>query len=675
MKIKSGVSIGVLLLVNALAWATSDEPTFARYHSPGELTQAFKTLAEKNRTIVERHVLARSAAGREVALFEIGPEVGQPQKHLPAVLVLANMDGANPLATEAALYLAKLLVGASDSRKDKTWYVLPLGNSDAADRFFQKPLRKDPGNGRPVNADMDDQIEEDGPDDLDGNGIITQMRVKDPEGEWLPVPGEPRLLKKADWDKGEKGVYKLYSEGQDDDRDGQYNEDGPGGVNIGVNFPHLFRFFTATGGNWAGSEAESYYLIRFAFAHPEIAMVVTFGDANFCLTPPKGGRKGEADLTKIKIPKDIGKFLNVDAERTYTMAEIMEIAKQLAPPGYEIAESDVASFLELGAVVNPLPADLNFYSELSGKYKEFLKQNKLDGSRLEPADARDGSPELWAYYHLGLPSFALDFWTPPETKKEEAGAPALTPEKLEGMSNEEFVALGVEKIAAFLKASGAPADVKADMLLSAVKGGAMTTKKMAEMLRQLPKSKGDEGANAREKALLDFSDKELAGKGFVDWKPFRHPQLGEVEIGGFVPFADTAPPPAMVETLLAGQVPWALRLAEQLPRIGIQGVDVKGLGNGLFRLKVWAENSGYLPYPCAMGVRNQRVLPVIIELDGSDFSLIEGRKRMTIPEIAGHGAKAVSWIVRAATPVSLTVRIVTANAGSARRAIKLGGEK
>ena len=73
-------------------------------------------------------------------------------------------------------------------------------------------------------------------------------------------------------------------------------------------------------------------------------------------------------------------------------------------------------------------------------YKEYLKKSKLDEKRQETARAKDGSFELWAYYHMGLPSFSLDFWTLPELK-EEKKEEAITPDKLEKMSNDEFIAL------------------------------------------------------------------------------------------------------------------------------------------------------------------------------------------------------------------------------------------
>jgi len=206
----------------------------------------------------------------------------------------------------------------------------------------------------------------------------------------------------------------------------------------------------------------------------------------------------------------------------------------------------------------------------------------------------------------------MDFWTLPEVKEEKKEEAAITPEKLEKMSNEDFIALGEEKISEFLKSSGAPPNFNAKMVMDAVKNGMMTTEKMAEMLRQMPKPKSKEGGDPKEKTLLAFSDKELDGKGFVEWKPYKHPTLGEVEIGGVVPYASNTPPARMIEKLLKGQVPWVFQIAEKMARIKINKTEVKALGAGLYRVKAWIENTGYLPYPTAMGKRNNRILPVIV---------------------------------------------------------------
>jgi hypothetical protein len=677
MKQKKGF-ISVIILMFTLMMVTTgfagQEFKFDKYHTPDELNNAMKSLSKKHSKVSKIHKIAISPGGTSVELIEIGPEVKKQKKTLPAVFVAANMEGVVPISSEAAIYLAKSILEKPETRKDRTWYILPFGNPDAAKNYFKKPLYKNSRNKKPYNDDMDDRTDEDGLEDLDKNGIITSMRVKDPEGKWMTVPGEPRLMKKADWSKGEIGEYKLYTEGIDNDRDGKYNEDGPGGVNVGVNFPHLFKFFKKDGGPWAGSEEESFNLIKFINERKEIAIVFTFGDTNFCKEPPRGGRKGSADFAKIKIPKRFAKIFNVDVDKTYTMKEVMEMAQKIVPEGFELTESMLASFLGLGAVVNPLPADLKFYKELSEDYEEYLKKSKLDAKRLETAKAKDGSFELWAYYHLGLPTFSMDFWTlpKPEKKKKEKGS-EITAEKLEKMSKEEFLALGEEKIDAFLKSAGAPKNVKAKMLIGAVKGGMMTPKKMAEMMKTMPKPKDEEGGDPDEKALLTFSDKQLEGKGFIDWKKFKHPTLGQVEIGGIVPFANNTPPASMIEDLLKGQVPWVLKIADKTPKIKISKIKVKPMGSGLYSVKAWVENSGYLPYPTAMGVRNKRIPPIVLTVKGQSFKIIEGKKRSLINNIGGNQMKLVKWILQADEPVKLYLKATSPTIIDSVKGFNLGG--
>jgi hypothetical protein len=665
------VVLGLLALASLCAAA---DLTFDRYHNPAELVAVVQDMARANPGIAKVHLLAKSPGGRDVVMIEIGPETAKTAKALPAIFVAADMEGSVPLSSEAALYLAKLVLEKADMRADRTWYILLCGNPDAASLYFAKPQRRDPRNFKPMNDDKDDAVDEDGPDDLNGDGLITQMRVKDPEGEWIPIPGQPRLMKRADWAKGEKGIYKIYSEGLDNDGDGQYNEDGLGGVNVGVNFPQMFKYFAPDGGPWPGSETESFALMKFFDAHREVGLMFVFGEANFCMAPPRGGRRGEADLTQIKIPERIATAINADPNKNYTMPEIIELVKPLVPPGVEVTEGLIASALGLGGAVNPMEDDLKFYKEFSDKYKEFLKTNKLDAKRLDPPPDKDGSVELWAYYHLGLPTFAMDFWTLPEPK-EEKKADEITLEKLEKMTNDEFIALGEDKINAFLKSSGAPDQFKAKQVIDMLKGGQLDTKKMAEMMKQMPKPPSAEGIDPKDKALLAWSDAELGGKGFVDWKPFKHPTLGDIEVGGAVPYADNTPPAKMIDALLKGQVPWAFELAKNMARIKIADAKVKALGAGVYEVKVWVENTGTLPYPTAMGRRNQRILPVILTFEGAGFEIVDGKKRSLVPSVQGHGTAPVTWILRAEKPVKLVIKAETQVAWGDSRTIELGGVK
>ncbi len=642
---------------------------FDRYHSPQEVNTALAAFNKANPARTALHKIAASRGGVDLTVLEIGPDVGKKPRQVPAVLVVANMEGVLPLATEAALALAERVLADANAAKSLTWFILPNGNPDAAARYFRKPLVADERNAGPWNDDLDDQVDEDGPDDLDGNGLITDMRVKDPAGEWIPVEGEPRLMRKADTSKGEKGIYKIYTEGIDNDGDGEYNEDPPGGTNIAITFPHLFHPWTPTGGRWPGSEPETFGVMKFAIDHPEIAMTFAFGASNLCLQPPAGGRQGSFDASAIKIPEKIAAQFGADPGRTYSMSEIIEMVRPLAPPGYEITEGMIGSFLGLGAIVNPLEDDLKFYKELSANYTEFLKANKLDAKRLDPPQPKDGSFELWSYYHLGVPVFTMDLWTLPDVKAAEKEKSGITAESLEAMTPDAFVALGEAKIAAFLQEVGAPDNIKPPMLLEGVKSGKMTPRQMAGMLKQMPKPKDSAGADPKQKAQLAFSDKELQGKGFVAWAAYKHPTLGDVEIGGLVPFGDTTPPAAMVKTLLDGQVPWVLKLAEKLPRLKILETEARPRGAGVYAVTVWVENTGYLPFPTAMGRKNQHVGPAVVLLGGREgakaLTFVSGRARTPINEVDGGRSVKLEWIVQVPPAMAgLDVVLESANAWS-----------
>jgi len=237
------------------------------------------------------------------------------------------------------------------------------------------------------------------------------------------------------------------------------------------------------------------------------------------------------------------------------------------------------------------------------------------------------------------------------------------------------MALGENKVDAFFKSVGAPDQFNAKKLFEAFEGGQMDTRKMAEMLRQMPKPPDEGGIDPKEKALLAWSDKELDGRGFVDWQAYKHPTLEEVEIGGFVPFTDNSPPVGMIEELVKGQVPWVLEISRKMARIKISKTKIKSLGAGVYEVKVWVDNTGILPYPTAMGLRTQRILPVIITLNGDGIKIIEGKARSPVPAIPGLGSKEVTWMIRAPKSARIEVKAETQCAWRDSLTIDLGGTK
>ncbi|MFA6126253.1 MAG: M14 family metallopeptidase [Bacteroidales bacterium] len=402
-----------------LAWpfaALAQEPEFNKFHTPAEIDTYLASLAKSNPDQVKIHTLAKSFKGLDYQMVEIGRETASAAKKNPAVLVVANLEGTTPLASEGALFLIGELLKKPELSSKLTWYILTCGNPDGANRFFERPLSVDGRNFRPWNDDMDELTDEDGPEDLNGDGLITQMRVKEPDGSYIPDPKDPRLMKRADPAKGEVGIYKLYPEGMDNDGDGQYNEDSQGGTNIGITFPFLYGYNQTGTGAWSGSESEIYSLMQFMNAHPEITLTMTYGSTNFCLAPLKGGRKSQVNLSAIKLSPRNARMLNADPDKTYSLDEVKEMIRVTVPPGTTVDDAMVAGMLDMGAVINPVDADSKLYTALADKYKKYLKEKGWTAKRVDPPREKDGTFELWTYYQLGLPSFSMDFWAMPKPK-------------------------------------------------------------------------------------------------------------------------------------------------------------------------------------------------------------------------------------------------------------------
>mgnify|MGYP006282503719 CR=1 FL=1 len=662
----------LLLLMPASVCALSFSGNYP-YNGPEEVNKRIRQIRQAGGEMARIHNLATSPGGNDLLLLEIGSEAGSETKNNPAILVVGNMDGTRPLSTEAALDLAGRLIDDSSHYENLTWYILPVGNPDAYSRFFSGLLYVDARNFARHNDDMDEMTDEDGYNDLDGNGAITMMRVKSPDGTWIPVSEDPRLMRKADYKDGEKGIYKLYDEGLDDDNDGKYNEDGKGGTNVNANFPHLFEFFKPASGLYPGSSPEAYGILRFAFEHPGIAMTFSFGSTNFLLSPPRGGRKGSVDMEKISIPEEMAEMLGFDPSRTYSMQEIMEKVQPMMPAGMEVDESMIASFLGLGAIVNPLEKDMVFYNSISDEYKKYLKDKTGENERLEPAAAKDGSFELWSYYHLGVPVFSMDLWGVPKKKEEKKESSGITIESLESMTAEQFIAQGEEKIGLFLKENGAPAEFSAERLTGMMKGGQFSPKQMAGMIKQMPKPAGDtKKGDPREQSLIAFSDQALGGAAFVDWKEYDHPELGTVEIGGFMPFADINPPAEMTDSLLDLHVPWIFELVKKMPSLKISDVEITDKGAGVYAVELWLENTGFLPFRTAMGKKNRNPAPAVLTLSGNDIEFLSGRERTPVNELDGKTAVKYSWLIKTVKGNNLSAVLRSETAGHDSKKIKLG---
>lgn len=96
--------------------------------------------------------------------------------------------------------------------------------------------------------------------------------------------------------------------------------------------------------------------------------------------------------------------------------------------------------------------------------------------------------------------------------------------------------------------------------------------------------------------MLEWDRAHNEGRAAQPWKPFDHPQLGRVEIGGYDPLIGMwNPPPDRLPEVVTNQARAFLRWAALSPRLRVTGVTVEAIEPGLHRVSATIENIGFLP--------------------------------------------------------------------------------
>jgi hypothetical protein len=207
-----------------------------------------------------------------------------------------NIHAGEVTGAETALHTLWCLVSRYGSDKIVTdlldnlvFYILPKVNPDGSE-FYLHNAEWIRGNIRPFDDDGDRRMDEDPANDLDKDGKINQMRVSDPTGGWKIDPKDPRnMVKREPWER-EGQFFKIYSEGIDDDDDGNFNEDGTGGLDLNRNFPALWNpeFIQHGAGPWPISEPETKAVVKFILEHPNIGVIINYHTAGRLLYIPTG---------------------------------------------------------------------------------------------------------------------------------------------------------------------------------------------------------------------------------------------------------------------------------------------------------------------------------------------------------------------------------------------------
>ncbi len=587
------------------------------------LEREIEALTAGHRELARITTYGKSRAGRPLWCVELGM-IDHPQRdRLPALLVVAGLDGHHLVGTEVVLdHLRRLLTSyGSDAAVTKLLdehliYLVPRANPDGAQAAFATVKREVRGNLRPIDDDRDGAIDEDAPDDLNGDGFITQMRWKDPAGTFIADPADARLLRPADPLKGERGVYKVAVEGIDRDGDGECGEDGIGDVVPNRNFPQRWQEFDPAAGRVPMDEPESRALGQFLIDHPAIAVAIVYGVHDNVAIDAKADSGGDAP------PAGGGGFGAFRMNRSMPAGIVRD--------------------------------DQGFYGELATRYRT------ATGVSSKPLmEADDGAFVPFAYFQFGIPTLAIHLWSPPLDVK----APAA-----EKSENEKPDAA---KPDAVKEPSDAPKPEAVDPVPArgggrrggGGGGGGAAPGAGAEG--------GGSKPDADESKLFLWNDHAMSGVAFVPWAAVRHPTLGDVEVGGWKPYLRSNPPLAEVGELARKHSDYLIAVGGLFAQLRVGDVKVENLGGDLFRVTATVVNDGWLPSMCSMAERNRRPKSTRLDLDLGSVKLLQGQARQTWMRIEGLGRREVTWMLQAESGSEVMLRLWSEKAGDDERVVEL----
>jgi hypothetical protein len=265
-------------------------------------------------------------------------------------------------------------------------------------------------------------------------------------------------------------------------------------------------------------------------------------------------------------------------------------------------ESMLTSILGLGPAMGLDWQDVMFIESMKRDYKAGLKEAGIEGIEKTAPGVGRGSFAAYAYFQYGVPVFTTNLWTAPEAEKGQSQEARARPQPVPGPSED---APGPSAVQSTETASG--------------------------------------------------------GRGFVAWTPFRHPTLGDIEIGGKAPFQNTPPSPESLEKTISFHTDFYIDLMNRMARLEVLDVKTVFLGGDVYKVTVRIVNSGRFPTSTAQGRRAKRSWPIRVQLHPSaGQALFSGRPIVTLPFLNGNGdIRTLEWTVRG--PKRSVLRITVAS--------------
>lgn len=254
----------------------------SRFHTFDELTSLLQGLVASYPKLATLESIGKSHEGRDIWLVTITNQETGAADDKPAMYIDGNIHAGEVTGCNVALYTAEMLLSGYGNDADitelldtRTFYIAPRVQPDGAELYLTTPytlrssVREWPG------GDPDDGLT---PEDINNDGLILQMRVKDPKGEWRVSEHDDRLMVKRQPDELTGDFYRLYTEGLLNDYvRGPVKLARPKwGLDQNRNWPSNWTTLQRGGGPFPLSEPETRAVAQFVESHRNIVILQNY---------------------------------------------------------------------------------------------------------------------------------------------------------------------------------------------------------------------------------------------------------------------------------------------------------------------------------------------------------------------------------------------------------------
>ena len=298
--------------------ADSSEYRPDRYYRYGDLSELLHRWASEYPQLLSIESIGKSFEERDIwALTLTDRATGSPESK-PAYFVDANIHADEVTGVATILWLINhVLTNATADEAverllaDTTFYLVPAVNIDAMDQGLldSEPFFRSSKRPFPHTEQQDGLVEK----DIDGDGTLVTMRIKDDDGPWTPSSLDPRIMRKRRPDEFGGVYYYMLPEGEIHNWDGVKIPIAPYlyGLDANRNFPADWApyWLQHGAGSYPLSEPVTRALADFMIAHPNIHGSQHFHTFSGCiLRPPTAHPTTDWPALDRAIFEELGKI-------------------------------------------------------------------------------------------------------------------------------------------------------------------------------------------------------------------------------------------------------------------------------------------------------------------------------------------------------------------------------